>query len=167
MAALNIITEETLSDPLDLMEQIAGVHGWLFERTGDRDVAIEARGQWCDYRMFATWHDEGRALLFACAFDMRVAEFKRRDVVELLARINEKLLIGHFDIWTDDGMPVFRHAVLLRGMSGATVEQVEDMIDIALAESERFYPALQFVIWGGKSPADAIEAALFETSGEA
>ena len=97
----------------------------------------------------------------------RVRLGRGREVGEVLMRINEKLLVGHFDIWLDDGMPVFRHAVLLRGMSGASVEQIEDVTDIALAESERFYPAIQFVLWGGKSPAEAIEAAMMETAGEA
>lgn len=167
MTALTDTIEESVANPVDLMEQIAGAHGWLFERTSDHDIAVEVRGHWCDYRIFATWHDTARALLFACAFDMRVPSTRRRDIGDLLMRINEKLLIGHFDIWTDDGMPVFRHAVLLRGMSGARVEQIEDVVDIALAECERFYPAVQFVLWGGKSPAEAIEAAILETVGEA
>lgn len=167
MTAVSNVMEETLSNPLDLMEQLASVHGWMFERTSDQDLAIEVHGHWCDYRIFATWHDDARALLFACAFDMRIPEFKRRDMADLLVRINEKLLIGHFDLWVDDGIPVFRHAVLLRGISGASVEQIEDITDVALAESERFYPAIQFVLWGGKSPTEAIEAAILETVGEA
>ena len=39
---------------------------------------------------------------------------------------------------------------------GASAESLEDMIDIALTECERFYPAFQFVLWGGKSPAEAL-----------
>ena len=31
----------------------------------------------------------------------------------------------------------------------------------------RFYPVFQFVLWGGKSPSEAISAALIETVGEA
>jgi hypothetical protein len=41
------------------------------------------------------------------------------------------------------------------------------MVDIALTECERFYPAFQFVTWGGKSPEEAMAAALVETVGEA
>ena len=44
---------------------------------------------------------------------------------------------------------------------------MEKLIEIALNECERFYPAFQFVIWGGKSPADAMAAAMLETMGEA
>ena len=81
--------------------------------------------------------------------------------------VNERLWLGHFGLWTEEGVPMFRHAVLLRGLGGASMEQIEDLVDIALSECERFYPAFQFVIWGGKSAPDAISAALLDTVGEA
>jgi hypothetical protein len=57
--------------------------------------------------------------------------------------------------------------MLLRGARGASAESLEDMIDIAITECERFYPAFQFVLWGGKTPAEALEAAMLECVGEA
>jgi hypothetical protein len=40
-------------------------------------------------------------------------------------------------------------------------------MEIAVSECDRFYPAFQFVIWGGKSAAEAIGAAMLDTVGEA
>ena len=34
---------------------------------------------------------------------------------------------------------------------GASAEQIEDLVEIALSECERFYPAFQLVVWGGKN----------------
>jgi hypothetical protein len=167
MTVAQVYHEDGFSNPLDLMEQIVSAHEWTFDRATDQDLAVEICGHWCDYRMFVTWHPEMRALLFACAFDMRVPASARRPVNDLLTMVNEKLLIGHFDLWADDGLPVFRHAIPLRGVAGASVEQLEDLLEIALTECERFYPAFQFVIWGGKDPGDAIAAAVLETVGEA
>ncbi len=103
----------------------------------------------------------------SCAFDMKVPEKRRRDMHTLLVLINEKMAIGHFDLWKDEGLVLFRHALLLRGGQGATSEQVEDLVEIALSECERFYPAFQFLIWGGKTPEEAIAGAMLETVGEA
>lgn len=162
------VHDETLANPLDLMELVAGGHGWSYDRATDQDMSLEVVGHWCDYRMFLTWHHEVGALLFACAYDIKVPTHKRNEISALLAMINEKMLVGHFDLWSDDGgLPVFRHAVLLRGSTGASVEQLEDLLDIAMTECERYYPAFQFVIWGGHSPADAMAAAMLETAGEA
>jgi hypothetical protein len=47
------------------------------------------------------------------------------------------------------------------------IEQAQTMIDAAIEECERFYPVFQFVLWGGKTPAEAIESALIDTYGEA
>jgi hypothetical protein len=159
--------EAATANPVDLVEQVAGAHDWIFERRGDDEIAVEINGQWCDYRIYFSWIDDICALHFACAFEMRVPSYKRRDITDLLARINEKLAIGHFDLWADEGLPVFRQAVLLRGVGGASVEQVEDMVEIALTECERFYPAFQFVVWGGKSPVEAVQASMLETVGQA
>lgn len=167
MSALTREAEKSFPNPLDVIEQIATSHDWLYERSSERDIAVEVTGHWCDYRMFVSWHDDVQALLFACAFDMRVPERKIEKISPLLASINERLLVGHFDLWRADGLPVFRHALLLRGVTGVSKEQLEDVVDIAFTESERYYPAFQFVIWGGKEPNEAMAAAILETEGEA
>jgi hypothetical protein len=56
---------------------------------------------------------------------------------------------------------------MFREGMAASGELIEDLIDIATTECDRFYPAFQFVIWGGKSAGDAIVAAMLETEGEA
>ncbi len=62
---------------------------------------------------------------------------------------------------------MYRYAFLLRGTPGPSSEQIDELVQIAIAESDRFYPAFQFVIWGGKSPNDAVSCALIDPAGEA
>ena len=88
-------------------------------------------------------------------------------VHHLLALINEKLWLGHFDLSSEDGTPMFRHTLLLRGAGPASVEQLEDLVDVSISESDRYYPAFQFVIWGGKTATEALNAALIDVAGEA
>lgn len=158
---------ETAANPIDVMEQIISANEWSFDRRSDQEMAAEAPGRWCDYGLFFNWSPEINAMHFTCTFDLKVPEKQRGSLYELLALANERLWIGHFGMDTQDGMPVFRHAVLLRGAPGASAESLEDMIDIAITECERFFPAFQFVLWGGKTPADALAAAMLECEGEA
>ncbi len=167
MPALDTVTSQPASNPLDVMEQIVGGYEWAFDRRTDTEMAAEAPGKWCDYGLYFSWSREISAMHFTCAFDLKVPSAQRRNLFELLALANERLWIGHFGMDPDDGMPLFRHSVLLRGAPGASVESLEDMIDIALTECERFYPAFQFVLWGGKSPTEALECAMLECAGEA
>ena len=167
MSLADLASDSAADNPIDLVEQIVSANEWVFERAGDDELAVEIAGRWCDYRLFFAWRQDASALHFSCAFDMRVPKAKRQAVHSLLAMVNEKLWLGHFDLWSEDGLPIFRHATLLRGTLGATTEQIEDMVNVALSESERFYPAFQFVIWGGKSAEDAVAAALIDPIGEA
>ena len=167
MTAMMSIAHDNSANPLDVMEQIVAANDWTFDRRSDSEMAAEAPGKWCDYGLYFSWSHEISAMHFTCAFDLKVPEKRRPALYELLALANERLWIGHFGMDADDGMPVFRHAVLLRGTRGASAESLEDMVDIAITECERFFPAFQFVLWGGKKPAEALAAAMLECVGEA
>ena len=160
-------TEKSATNPLDVVESIAEVNEWMFDRRSDQEMAVQAPGTWCDYSLFFAWNDDIEAMHFTCAFDMRVPPARRGPLYELLAVVNEKLWLGHFGFWEDKGLPLFRHAVPMRGADGLSLGQMEDLVDNALFECERFYPAFQYVLWGGKSAADAVSAAMVETVGEA
>jgi hypothetical protein len=155
------------TNPLDILEELVSAHEWEYERSSDSEMLVEVRGQWCDYRIHTFWHEELSGLHFSCLMDMKIPVHKRSEVYDLLAAINQQMWVGHFDACSEEGVPSFRHTVLLRGAAGASVEQLEDLVDIAVSECERYYPAFQFVVWGGKSSSDALASALLDTVGEA
>jgi len=88
-------------------------------------------------------------------------------MIQLISMINEQMWIGHFDLWTKDGIVMYRHALVLAGGLTASRLQCEALLSAALDASERYYPAYQFVVWAGKTAREALEAAVFETAGEA
>jgi len=157
---------EMIGNPIDKVEQLASGREWIFDRRSDEEMAVEVPGQWCDYGLYFAWSEDLNALHFSCAFDMRVPPKCRPAIYELLALLNERLWIGHFSLWQDEGLPMFRQTVQA-GPRGPTGRVLEDLMEVAVAECERFYPAFQFVIWGGKSAQDAIAAAMLDVAGEA
>jgi hypothetical protein len=56
---------------------------------------------------------------------------------------------------------------VLAGGAEANDEQCEAMIKMAIDNAQRYYPAVQLVIWGGQSAEEAMASALIETQGEA
>ncbi len=165
--ALTLIDETAHSNPLDVVERIASVNDWSFERSGDDEINILIKGRWVDYQVSFTWMGELEALHLACAFDIKVAERRRAEVQQLIAHMNEQMWIGHFDLWTEDGLVMFRHALVLTGGVEATDDQCKAVLGTAIDTCERYFPAFQFVLWAGKSAREAMDAAMFETSGEA
>jgi hypothetical protein len=166
MSHLDIITDSRTS-PLSVVEEIASTNDWSFERSGQDEITILTQGQWTDYQLSFTWMGDIDALHLACAFDMKIPEARRSEVQRLIAAINEQLWIGHFDVWLTTGSVMYRQALLLPGGMTASPAQCELMLEGALHACERYYPALQFVVWAGKTAAEAMSAAMFDTAGEA
>ncbi len=158
---------ERENNPVDVVERLASLHDWSFDRAGDDEIAISVRGRWTDYHVSFTWMDDIEALHLACAFDLKVPERRRNEVQQLISLINEQLWVGHFDLWIKDGMVMFRHALVLSGGLEPTSAQCQSLLSSALEASEGYFPAFQFVVWAGKQARPALDAAMFETAGEA
>ena len=162
------LTEEERDDgaPIEILEQYFEARGWACERTGEGEIVASATGSWAQYELRGVWRPEDQVLQFLAFPDIKVAPEKRTAIFESLSLINEQLWLGHFEVWSGSGLVVFRHSTILDG-DGLSLEQAEAIAEAAVEECERFYPVFQFVLWGGKSPGEAIAAALIDTHGEA
>ena len=165
--SLTTFNDDARNNPLDVVERLASGHHWSFERAGDEEITILVGGRWTDYQISFTWMHGIEALHLACAFDFRVPERRRIEVQQLISLINEQLWVGHFDLWVVDGLVMFRHALVLAGGVEASNQQCEALLAAALEGCERYFPSFQFVVWAGKSAREALDAAMFETSGQA
>lgn len=157
----------SINDPLDLVEELANANDWLFDRTDD-ELTAAVTGNYCEYQLRFFWREEERVLQLACVFDGRAPTAKRSAIYETIGLINERLWLGHFEMWADEGLLMYRHATIAdedgHGISG---NHLATIVETALSECERFYPVFQFVLWANKTPQEAMDAAMLETMGEA
>lgn len=155
--------------PIDMLEAWYEAQGWTNERVGEDEIVAATQGAWGQYELRGVWRDDDRVLQFLAFPDVKAIDGKKSALYEAIGLINEQLWIGHFEMWSADGTIVFRHALLLENGDEATLslDQAETLVEAAVGELDRFYPVFQFVLWGGKSPQDAITAAMVETHGEA
>ena len=167
MTAVAFDSDSLRLNPLDIAEQLILDREWICDRPVEEELVAEVQSSWCNYRIWFTWQPDLGVLIFSCAYDIKIHEKHRAKLYPLLAAVNEKLWLGHFDLSSDDGVIMYRHAQLLRGAQGASPEQLEDLLDIAITECNRFFPAFQSVLWGGNTHEEALEIALLDTVGEA
>ena len=117
------------------------------------------------------WREDDSVVQFLAFPDIKVADDRRAAMWETLALVNEQLWLGHFELWSSSGILLYRHAAMIDGEADGegtmSLAAAELLVESAVDECERFYPVFQFVLWGGKSPKDALAAALVETQGEA
>ena len=158
---------ERQSNPVDMIEFVASNNDWSFERSGEDEIAMTVEGRWTDYHVSFSWMEEFEALHLACAFDLRIPDIRVNEVITLLSQVNGQTLMGHFDLWRQEDVIIFRQSLLLAGGAEPTNRQVEVLLSSAIEACEAYFQAFQFVVWSGMDAKSAIDAVLFETVGEA
>lgn len=164
----DIAPEYDDNNPLDIVEEIAQEHGWTFTRTDEDLIIVNAQGLKTKYEICMEWQDEFSAVLFACSLPIEFSDAQYEIVAQTMEQINQNLWMGHFDLSNKGKFPTFRHTLLFRMVpSGIAGDIIHDVMDIAIAECNRFYTTLQLAQAGDVRMQDNLDAAVFETIGEA
>lgn len=167
MTRLSVESQDPFSNPLDIVEQVVMDRDLAFDRPGDDELVAEVTSSWCNYRIWFTWQNDVNALIFSCTFETKLPKSGRSKIYPLLAMVNERIWLGHFDLSSDEGAITFRHALLSDENHGISSGQLENLLDVATNECDRFFPAFQSVVWGNKTAEEALAVAIFDTVGEA
>lgn len=161
------IDREEDSAPVEMLASLFEARDWPYEYNGEDEISAEVKGAWATYQFQAIWRTEDRVLQLLCLPDIRVADGKRAAVFEALALINEQLWLGHFDVWSNGGVVLYRHGLMLGEDGLLGPGQAQMVVEAAIEECDRFYPVFQFILWGDKTPAEALAAAMVDAAGEA
>jgi len=153
--------------PVEMLAQLFEARGWPCEFVSDDEISGEIRGSWATYQLRGIWREEDRVLQILCLPEIRVPDAKKKACFELLSLVNEQLWLGHFDIWSNGGVLLYRHGLMLGDDGLLSLGMAQVAVESAVSECDRFYPAFQFVLWGDKNPADALASALVDAAGEA
>ncbi|MDJ0921163.1 MAG: YbjN domain-containing protein [Henriciella sp.] len=155
-------------DPMELVENCLDIAGWEYQRDEeDHSLQCIAQTRWGDMGgMFAS-RREPPALHFSITLDIKPKSERQAQISQLVMMANERLWLGHFDYWIDEGVILYRHALPLLDRVEPEAGEVRAILAAGLDAVNMFVPAFNFVIWAGKTPREAMEAALFETTGEA
>ena len=154
-------------NPIDIVEDVIHSKKWNFSRADDNELVAEIASHWCQYRLYFSWSEQVKAINFTVTFDLKFPKCRTQLAYELLARINEKLWIGHFDITSKNGIPAYRHTVLEAHGNEILHNQLEDLVDIAIFECEKYYPAFQLVLFEDSPPQDALKLCAIDILGRA
>jgi|TARA_B100001964_G_scaffold136110_1_gene150159 hypothetical protein len=159
--------ENFYQSPIDIVEDVIHSKKWAFSRADDHELVAEIASHCCLYRLYFSWTEQVKVINFTVTFDLKFPESKSKLAYELLAHINEKLWIGHFDITSKNGIPAYRHTVLIPYGNKILYDQVEELVDIAIYECEKYYPAFHIVLFEDSMPQEALKLSVIDTLGRA
>ena len=153
--------------PIDIVEHLAEHHDWDFDRIGDDQIAMAVEGQWRTYSITLAWSNYDETLRMVCSFEMEPPSDRETELYELLNKMNDQCWAGAFTYWANQKLMVYRYGLVLAGGQMASPEQIDTMINAAVLSAERYYPAIQLVTWGNRSPEEAMQVAIAEAYGRA
>ena len=111
MSQLNSISAEFTDRAMDVVEQTLLAADWACERSEEGMIHCASMTKWGEFGGMFAWRDEPASLNFSLTLDLRAPNAKQSAISDLLRRINERLWLGHFDYWNDEGVAVFRHTI--------------------------------------------------------
>ncbi|MEM7618003.1 MAG: YbjN domain-containing protein [Pseudomonadota bacterium] len=174
---------DEVSNPIDGLEDIMLRNDWIFERRTEDELTVQISGRMGEYKLAFVWQEEFCAMQFICAPDLRIHADHYEEAAQAINDINSKLWLGHFDMRLNTyaghnveenasdalqstAIPCFRHTTLMRGqVEGSGVEPMEDLIDVALAECERYYMTFQLLSETAAKDANQLSFAMMDVAG--
>ena len=154
-------------NPLDLIEDVVVSNDWSYNRTDNDTLYVEVGGEWCDYQLTLAWSQDCHLLQYTWTYNIKVPSNKYLSIYSLINKINLNLSAGHFELWTEDGWIMYRNSLISFDYSSITPEKIDYILSSSLEDCDKYYPTFQFLLWGNKTPRQAIEASLLEIKGEA
>lgn len=153
--------------PIDIVEHLAEHNAWDFDRVGDDQIAMAVEGQWRTYSLTLAWSPADETLRLICTFEMEPPADREAALVAALNAVNERCWAGAFTWWSGQQLMVWRYGLVLAGGQVASAGQIDTMIAAAVLSAERYFPAFQLVVWGERSPEEALQVAIAEAYGRA
>ena len=155
------------SCPLDTIERVALGSSLDAQRVDATELHVTLQGVWRDVSVWFAWREEAQVLQIGAPLEIKVPAGRQAEVNALLARVNERLWLGHFDHWERDYGLIYRNGAVLPEGQSVDPSQAEILLRGAAEAFDKFYPAFNYVIWAGKSADEALEACVLEPIGSA
>ena len=152
--------------PINLLEEIIISKNWVFERPIEDEIFIEVPTKYSNLIIQVTWL-KNRGRIEIRSFFYNKMDFSNNvEIYKLLNLINNKIDYGHFVI-NENKYPTFKNSIIIKDHNNLKFDLLREILNYAILESERFFPMLQLVLWGGRKAEEAILFFDFKTEGKA
>ncbi|MEX1021439.1 MAG: YbjN domain-containing protein [Litorilinea sp.] len=136
--------------------QFLEADGWHPQRIEDNYVyRVYFAGQNGELACFAQLRVDLEQLLFYVVMPVRTPAERRAPMAEFITRANYGLRIGNFEMDFEDGEVRYKSSVDFEGETLSN-NLMRGVIYPAVQTMDRYLPGLLSVIYGGKTPAEAV-----------
>ena len=166
MASSFIDLIDSKSHPINLLEEIIISKNWIFERPIEDEIYIEVPTKYSNLIIQVNWLKNQSRIEIRSFFYNKMDFSDNVEIYKLLNLINNRINCGHFII-NENSFPTFKNSIIIKDYKSIKFDLLKELLNYAILESERFFPILQLVLWGGKKAEEAILFFDFKTEGRA
>ena len=166
MASSSIDLIDSKSHPINLLEEIIISKNWIFERPIEDEIYIEVPTKYSNLIIQVNWLKNKSRIEIRSFFYNKMDFSDNVEIYKLLNLINNRINYGHFII-NENSFPTFKNSIIIKDYKSIKFDLLKELLNYAILESERFFPILQLVLWGGKKAEEAILFFDFKTEGRA
>jgi hypothetical protein len=140
----------------DTLGQFLTDDGWHPQRLQDKTIyRVGFAGNNGDTLCYAQVRVDLEQFLFYVIAPTKVPEAERGAVAEFITRANYGLRIGNFELDYSDGEVRYKSSLDFEG-EPLTVPLIKNAMYPAVQTMDRYLPGLMSVVYGNKSPSEAI-----------
>ena len=141
---------------IDTVQESLTSQDWHFERNNERNlIKTGVKGKNASFTMYFDAREDQEQLFLYIMCPNHVPEDMRVAAAEFLTRVNYGLKIGNFEMDMDGGEVRYKVSVDVEGTT-LTPIMVRNMLGCAIPMTDRYFPGLMAICYGGKSASDAI-----------
>ena len=145
-----------MNQSIAAVETFLDEHGIRHDQLDDHTLHADIGGENGLFPAFLDIDDEQGRLLVITICPANVPQGRRSAVVELLMRINWKLVLGSFEMDMEDGQIRFRTSIML-SQGGLNEEAITHVVLANLTLMDHHLPDINAVAFGSISPKSALQ----------
>jgi len=158
MQSFEELQSERVESTLTRLRDWLTEHDWCFEELEDEGyIRTTVQGENARFRMVLGARGDGPTFLCFALYDFSVPKERRESVCALINLVNYTILLGCFEMDQEDGELRYRLTFPLDGVEIAD-RQIERSVVVAAMMADRFYPAFMALLYGGRSPDQALDS---------
>ena len=86
MTLIETVADDRPEHPVDVVERLAAINEWTFDRAQEDEISILVAGEWANYDVAFTWIPDIESLHVACSFDLKAPARKRAAALSMVRR---------------------------------------------------------------------------------
>ena len=130
---------------------------WNFQPLGDKtSVRMGFRGKNGSWQCIAQAQEDKDRFIFYSILAENVPLEKRQEIADFLTRANYGMVLGNFEMDFSDGEVRYKTSIDIEG-GQLTPVMIKTMVYTNVLITDKYFPGIMGVVWGGESPAEAIQ----------